>query len=198
MARDEEKPLYTETMFELRRSSSSGASSRLLEEEEETYKQIGKARKYGLRDRFSLSGFVAFLVRFCLATLRFAIPSFLRPQDGPSHKRVGGLAALDGLRGLACLFVSTYHFLEMVFTKESVNAGYWWDHGKHHGGYTATFWQWPFVKIIYAGPNMVSIFFVISGYVLAQRMLTLCHQGRIDKALEGMSNFSRRRKYTIV
>lgn len=184
---DEEKPSHVETtLIELRRSSSSGASSHLLEQEADSYKQFGRMRRYGLRERLRISNLLPLLTRFVLASFRFAIPSFLRPQDGTLHKRVGGLAALDGLRGLACLFVSTYHFLEMVFTKESVNAGYQFRHGEHHGGPTATFWQWPFVKIIYAGPNMVSIFFVISGYVLAQRMLVLCGQGRVDKALEGM------------
>ncbi|KIW00180.1 uncharacterized protein PV09_08221 [Verruconis gallopava] len=111
-------------------------------------------------------------------------PSFLSGSDGEHEKSRGGAnGALDGLRGVSCLIVALYHFFGEFY---ELDKGYIWDWDSPNGGPLATWLNLPIVKAFYNGPNMVAIFFMISGYVLSHRFIELIRRGQIDKALGSM------------
>lgn len=68
-----------------------------------------------------------------------------------------------------------------------------WDNSKPDGGELASIWGLPFINILHSGTNMVAVFFVISGYVLTHRFLTLVHQDKPESALMSMSSATFRR-----
>ncbi|KXJ90532.1 acyltransferase family-domain-containing protein [Microdochium bolleyi] len=74
---------------------------------------------------------------------------------------------LDGVRGVASLIVFNLHWIHVVYP--SVNSG--WGY-KHH-----EFWLLPFVRLFYSGAAMVSIFFIVSGFVLSHRFVQRMHRG---------------------
>ena len=80
-------------------------------------------------------------------------PSFLKPsvRAGPRN----GIAALDGLRGLACLFVFNEHY---VICYQSPGSQHWIN-------------RVPFIRLWWYGKGAVFLFFVISGYVLSYKPL---------------------------
>ncbi|KAF2841336.1 hypothetical protein M501DRAFT_1009294 [Patellaria atrata CBS 101060] len=94
-----------------------------------------------------------------------------------------GLAALDGLRGIACIFVFNFHFL-FTYSKipfygygvEIEGRDYTWIH------------QLPFLRLITSGRAMVTVFFVISGYVLSIKPLKLIRERRYDELLSNCSS----------
>lgn len=90
--------------------------------------------------------------------------------------------------------MSDYDFLGYSF---EVNYGYIWNDEEPNGGNLATIWNYPFVKLPMSGPNMVAIFFIISGYVLTHRFLSLVHQGKVDNALSAMSSATFRRFFRL-
>jgi peptidoglycan/LPS O-acetylase OafA/YrhL len=110
------------------------------------------------------------------------LPSYIgrRITGSPSqHTKLYPTSALDGLRGFACYFVFHFHLL---FTYSNVcQFGYGFADNKW-------FHQLPFLRLIYAGPAMVSIFFVISGYVLSHKPLKLARTRSWDKVMRTMSS----------
>jgi peptidoglycan/LPS O-acetylase OafA/YrhL len=76
-------------------------------------------------------------------------------------------AALDGLRGLAALSVLFSHIL-FSYT-DSMEYGY----GQSEKN--ELFIQLPFVKLAYSGHAMVTVFFVVGGYVMSIKPLKLIH-----------------------
>jgi peptidoglycan/LPS O-acetylase OafA/YrhL len=93
-----------------------------------------------------------------LRSLLLLAPSFFQP----SYKYKWNLHAtswLDGVRGFAALFVYIYHF----------NHSWWpsFESGFASGPGTYSILQFSFFRIIFAGPAMVSVFFVVSGYALS-------------------------------
>ncbi|KAH7029471.1 acyltransferase family-domain-containing protein [Microdochium trichocladiopsis] len=74
---------------------------------------------------------------------------------------------LDGVRGVASLIVFNLHWIHVVYP--SVNSG--WGY-KHH-----ELWLLPFVRLFYSGAAMVSIFFIVSGFVLSHRFIQRMHRG---------------------
>ena len=99
---------------------------------------------------------------------RSLLPSFLPlAGDGAMAEAADlhAIAALDGLRGYACLCVFNYHVL-FVFS-HSCQLGWNGEEGQR--------WltQLPFLRILSAGHVMVFVFFVISGYVLSHKPLKL-------------------------
>ena len=115
------------------------------------------------------------------------LPSFLLKSSlrKPAVTTNQNVASLDGLRGIACLIVVnqhfTYNFTEQIFQG--------W-------GMTPTAYyipQLPFVCLLWSGQAMVSVFFVISGYVLSHKPLRLVRAKAWDKLHENMSSAAFRR-----
>lgn len=105
------------------------------------------------------------LVRVAL----FLVPSFLQGRHAreqflrPSHK-LAPTAYLDGIRGLAALFVFFCHYSYQAFT---IAKSWGTDQDNR------AFLKLPFVRIWYQGPAAVCVFFVISGYALSYKPLKL-------------------------
>ncbi|KAJ9498895.1 hypothetical protein LTR99_005023 [Exophiala xenobiotica] len=107
---------------------------------------LSNVRSYG---RFSLLG--------SLRRLGYAlIPSFLTTASATTPSKTG-ISALDGLRGIACLFVFGEHY---VICYQSRATQTW-------------IMRVPFIRLLYYGKASVFLFFVISGYVLSCKPLKL-------------------------
>lgn len=102
-------------------------------------------------------------VRFLI----FLVPSFLqgrhmREQIRPA--KLGPTAYLDGMRGLAALFVYFCHYFYQAFT---IAEGYGCGETNYH------ILKLPFLRLWYQGPAAVCVFFIISGYALTYKPLKL-------------------------
>ncbi|KAL6241412.1 hypothetical protein RBB50_011676 [Rhinocladiella similis] len=84
------------------------------------------------------------------------IPSFITTSSATTPSK-SGISALDGLRGIACLFVFGEHY---VICYQSRETQVW-------------IMRVPFIRLIYYGKAAVFLFFVISGYVLSVKPLRL-------------------------
>lgn len=99
--------------------------------------------------------------------LIFLTPSFLQGRHAREQicpQKLSPTAYLDGMRGLAALFVFFCHYSYQGFTI----AKSW---GCDDDNYEIL--KLPFLRIFYQGPQAVCIFFVISGYALSYRPLKL-------------------------
>lgn len=113
------------------------------------------------------------------------IPSFLNTRrPSPEISRSSETAWLDGLRGLAAFIVYIRHFAAP--THANIQVGYG---GDEHNKFLI---QLPFLRIIYQGPAMVAVFFVISGYALALGPLR-SRQSSAEASLLRLSSVSFRR-----
>lgn len=104
--------------------------------------------------------------------LRFFIPSFLQGPEARAKlrpTRVHPTAYLDGMRGVAALFVFFCHYGYKSYT---TGTGYGARGGFYH------FWRLPLIRLWYQGSPGVAIFFVISGYALSFRPLKLMRSGK--------------------
>jgi hypothetical protein len=116
--------------------------------------------------RGALRAFLSIPWRMMLVrALVFLVPSFLQPYitgETARQDRLIPTAYLDGMRGLAALFVYFCHYTYQAFT---IAEG--WGHGEKN-------YHWlklPFLRLWYQGPPMVCVFFVISGYALSLKPL---------------------------
>jgi peptidoglycan/LPS O-acetylase OafA/YrhL len=118
-------------------------------------------------------------VPICKAAI-FLLPSFLQPRTfsntARNSHRLSPTAYLDGLRGLAALFVVFCHYSYTSF----VIAEGWGYKGRNHNVL-----RLPIVRLFYTGPAMVAIFFVVSGYALSLKPLKLI------RARSGDGSFAR-------
>ncbi|EME44961.1 hypothetical protein DOTSEDRAFT_70867 [Dothistroma septosporum NZE10] len=118
----------------------------------------------------------------------------------PQHEQLRETAWLDGLRGVAAFLVMIYHFNITFWNAFYVEApfgaltipderlglpGGWrvWD-----------FWRLPFLRIwMCSGHAQVSVFFVLSGFVLSWGPLGHIQAGRQEKVLQGLGSATFRR-----
>ena len=102
-------------------------------------------------------------------------------EPGPSKtpKQTNALPALDGLRGIASCVVFIFHALSAY--SPMVYYGY-------GAGDNLWFHQLPFLRLIYAGPTMVLIFYIISGYLLSLKPLMLIRKERWDQVFHNLSS----------
>ncbi|KAH6983531.1 acyltransferase family-domain-containing protein [Ilyonectria sp. MPI-CAGE-AT-0026] len=117
----------------------------------------------------------------------FCVPSFLQGRHMREKIRpakVHPTAYLDGMRGVAALFVYFCHYTVQGFV---INRGWGWQ-GTLYG-----FWRLPFVRLWYCGPPAVSIFFVISGYALSYKPLKLMRSHKTQDFSINMSSMVFRR-----
>ncbi|KAJ5173042.1 hypothetical protein N7492_005635 [Penicillium capsulatum] len=94
------------------------------------------------------------------------VPSFLQKHVGgvaPEPAKLHAIAALDGLRGWACLLVFNFHLLFTYTWQVSIGWGF--------AGGNFGIHQLPFLHLFISGHIMVAIFFVLSGYVLSYKPL---------------------------
>jgi peptidoglycan/LPS O-acetylase OafA/YrhL len=97
------------------------------------------------------------------------LPSFLQCRLGKESRKPDKLfptSYLDGMRGLAALFVFFCHYSYTFFT---ITDGY----GYGKPGQNRNILQLPIIRLFYSGPPMVCLFFVISGYALSLKPLKL-------------------------
>lgn len=122
------------------------------------------------------------------AMLRALLPSFLQDPQGATPKP-GDTAWLDGMRGVASLFVYFRHFAGL--THPHIQATY----GRTPEDVYIT--QLPIVRLFVSGPAMVSLFFVISGYALSLAPLRALHQDGHEACLTRLSSATFRRAARI-
>lgn len=117
----------------------------------------------------------------------FLVPSFLqsrhmREQIRPA--KIGPTAYLDGMRGLAALFVYFCHYFYQAFT---IAEGYGCGETNYH------ILKLPFLRLWYQGPAAVCVFFVISGYALTYKPLKLIRSRSWAEFSNCMSSLTFRR-----
>lgn len=117
---------------------------------------------------------------FLFLLLPSFVASYLRPGSGGTTtaggkkkkkppRRLHPTSYLDGLRGVAAFIVYVYHF-SLMWRYQDLEIGYWSPWSGHY------WYQLPFVRLLVSGRASVTVFFVISGYVLSTRPLQLIHQ----------------------
>jgi peptidoglycan/LPS O-acetylase OafA/YrhL len=119
----------------------------------------------------------------------FTVPSYLQHLvtggEPNKPKKLHDIAALDGLRGWACLLVFNFHF----FFTYTWHTHIGWGFNKEYFGWH----QLPIIHMIFSGHIMVAIFFVISGYVLSYRPLKTIRSGSFDQTFSVLSSATFRR-----
>jgi len=106
--------------------------------------------------------------RIGFALLPSFVQSRIHREENSKPKKLYPTAYLDGMRGLAALFVFFCHFAYGCFR---LTKGYGYEYDD--GDLNTFFLQLPFIRLFYSGPPMVSIFFIISGYALSLKPLRL-------------------------
>ncbi|KAL4763716.1 acyltransferase family protein [Aspergillus foveolatus] len=115
-------------------------------------------------------------------------PSYLQHLVGgqpPPQTKLHAIAALDGLRGWACLLVFNFHFLFTYTWKVAVGWGF--NNENWH------LYQLPIIHVLVSGHIMVAIFFVISGYVLSYKPLKLIRSRAYDETYVTLASSTFRR-----
>ncbi|KAJ5812026.1 hypothetical protein N7474_008327 [Penicillium riverlandense] len=115
-------------------------------------------------------------------------PSFLQHYVGGESAepaKLHAIAALDGLRGWACLLVFNFHFLFTYTWKVAVGWGF---AGENFGIH-----QLPFLHLLISGHIQVAIFFVISGYVLSYKPLKTIRNRQFDQTFTTLASSTFRR-----
>jgi peptidoglycan/LPS O-acetylase OafA/YrhL len=118
-------------------------------------------------------------------------PEFMNRQTAPSDRPPRRTAWLDGLRGFAALLVCWHHHQLWAHNADGLNGMY-----ENAFGFEdkRAFVALPFVRIFFSGGHYaVSVFFVISGYVLSVKALGLIQNGDFAKVSDtiGSSLFRR-------
>jgi peptidoglycan/LPS O-acetylase OafA/YrhL len=135
------------------------------------------------------------IARHALRSSAVLLPSFIRTWgrvEGKALPLSGGkqaLAALNGLRGVACLIVFNYHLVFVWTHSADVSWGTSVDTEgleykemiKFQNNDQKSLPQLPFLRLLYAGHAMVIIFFVISGYVLSHKPMKLMRMGKFEE-----------------
>ncbi|KAI0842548.1 acyltransferase [Hypoxylon sp. FL0890] len=121
----------------------------------------------------------------------FLLPSFVQHRCARERFRTEKLhptAYLDGMRGLAALFVFFCHYYYSAF---KIAEGWGHDNANYE------IWRLPFIRLLYSGPSMVCIFFVISGYALSLKPLKQTRSRSFDGFSKTMTSFVFRRFFRL-
>ena len=119
------------------------------------------------------------LVHFWSPSVLLNVCKVSSPKNSkPLHQT----SALDGIRGLACLAVMNYHILYVyqgfVFYGYGLSKDSLFVCGRTQDQNLKNTWihQLPILRLLYSGTASVSLFFIISGFVLAYKPLMLARQ----------------------
>ncbi|KAI0533931.1 aspartic peptidase domain-containing protein [Xylaria digitata] len=115
-----------------------------------------------------------------LRILKVLVPSFLQTSTGqvePKKKRP--TAWLDGLRGVAALFVVLHH-MSLIWFSWDIHNG-WADWDDH-------LIQLPIIRLAISGPPNVMVFFVISGCALSWKSLNLIQKGEYLEMYQALAS----------
>ncbi|KAL6252722.1 hypothetical protein RBB50_000441 [Rhinocladiella similis] len=102
-------------------------------------------------------------------------PTILSPT---ANRKVHATAWLDGLRGIACFTVVFYHNSLLLYPGHCAA----WKSSDAH------MFRLPILRLPCTGPAMVDIFFVISGYALSCRPLSLTRSSDFTRFSESLSS----------
>lgn len=120
-----------------------------------------------------------------LRSLFFSCGSSSGNGASQGEKRLRPTAYLDGLRGFAAFLVYWHHH-ELWARK-----GLWLEFLENGYGYKEKYFfiNFPFVRVFLCGGHFaVSVFFVISGYVLSTKPMSLIHAGEQAKLADNLSS----------
>jgi peptidoglycan/LPS O-acetylase OafA/YrhL len=115
-----------------------------------------------------------------LRTATLLLPSYVHwwfSSNSSNLDPITPTSYLDGLRGFAALFVFVSHFSEPFEIHKAFGYGY---------GDNRNLLQLPIIRLFYSGNPMVAIFFVISGYVLSHKPLSLLRKRAWKQLLDNM------------
>ncbi len=132
-----------------------------------------------------------FMLRVLSRVLSFGWlrPGILFAWDDTSTIRSSGTSWLDGLRGVASLQVFFFHY----FCRYTP-----WGRSFGSSPEDRYIHQLPFFRSIWAaGSSAVCIFFVISGYAVSVKSLTLLRQKRYDELYKGLCSSLIRRGFRL-
>ncbi|KAK7924053.1 hypothetical protein PG985_006107 [Apiospora marii] len=188
-----------------------GLSSSLLSEKKRPRRSsrtwAGYTRLWGFSP--AMQRLLRLVLPCAISLLALLVPSFitsLTRRVCNAHRRSPGgvrtsaaaerplspTAYLDGVRGVAALIVYVFHwgylwfpFLRRGWHSSSSGGSGGADDDAHPG--TDLFLQRPVVRALHSGRASVTVFFVVSGYVIAVKTLTLIHRGQLDRALDSLA-----------
>jgi peptidoglycan/LPS O-acetylase OafA/YrhL len=132
-----------------------------------------------------LQGTAATVPKFVRNLLHVVLPSFLiklvKNTQHSEHSKCQSrkIASLDGLRGIACLFVFHAHYA-YSFSNCLEEAGS--DVLKGRIMYQ------PYISLLWSGIGMVNIFFFVSGYVLVGKSLRQIRSNEVSAAFSTISS----------
>ncbi|KAI8280964.1 hypothetical protein K4K56_011961 [Colletotrichum sp. SAR 10_98] len=110
------------------------------------------------------------------------------PSNEPQRRKLNHTAYLDGLRGVAAFVVYIFHFSYLWFP----DLGWGYGFEGHR-----LFLQMPIIRALHSGRASVTVFFVISGFVLTLKTLTMIHNGKGDQALSTLAGSAFRRPFRL-
>ncbi|KAH8159121.1 hypothetical protein CIB48_g9129 [Xylaria polymorpha] len=176
---------------------------------------IFEARFGGIRWAATTKAYSNLILR---RTALFLLPSFTHHRFSPARDRRGNNSAgngssggakalsptayLDGMRGLAAFFVFFCHYFYTAFF---IAEGYNWlppppadsNEPPPTTSKWTSLWRLPFVRLLYSGPSMVCVFFVISGYALSLRPLQLARKRNSEAFARTTSSLVFRRFFRL-
>ncbi|KAH8673648.1 hypothetical protein BX600DRAFT_433265 [Xylariales sp. PMI_506] len=158
------------------------------------YAGVGVQSGIRLVSRSSMSRFIGQKI---LSLVIFFLPSWITalfPRSAPASKSVKEkplhpTAYLDGLRGVAALVVYVFHwsYLWFPFLRD----------GWGIPGGANLFLQLPVIRAMHSGRASVTVFFVISGYVITIKTLTMIYKGQHERVLDTLAGSLFRRPFRL-
>ena len=121
------------------------------------------------------------------------LPSFVQKRitgEIAKPEKIHPSSHLDGLRGLAAFFVFLCHLTYNCFI---ITYGF----GLGDDGDNYHLLQLPIIRLLYSGPPMVSIFFVVSGYALSLKPLRQMRAHQWDSFMQTMTSSIFRRGFRL-
>lgn len=138
--------------------------------------------------------FSRFLLAFLVRLPSYLVPSFLQPhlykKENLTPEKIHPTAFLDGMRGLASFVVFLCH---LSYGTWHINHAF----GGGEDGENTSLLRLPIVRLLYSGPPMVAIFFVVSGYALSYKPLRLMRAGQFEELMYAMSSSFFRRAFRL-